>query len=230
MRKYLLIICISILAASSSQAQVSIGVGGRMGYGYGMGRVGMGYGRPYPSQRRRNQNEPKFDPVIHFSIGYGYPNLDGSQLASFYNYGRGTLSQTGPVTASLDYQYSRSSSVGLMVTHGQVSADYYDYNNPSGPPVLNGKLDNWSVMVNFVNYIPTTGKIEPYFRTAGGLNIWNQQYTDASGNKQNLVGDQNQLAYQLGLGARFPLSKNTGFFLEAGYGKYILHGGLSFKL
>jgi hypothetical protein len=37
------------------------------------------------------------------------------------------------------------------------------------------------------------------------------------------------LAYQVGLGANFKLSPNAGFFIEAGYGKYILNGGLSLK-
>jgi len=39
------------------------------------------------------------------------------------------------------------------------------------------------------------------------------------------------LAYQVSFGAKFHLSKEAGLFLEAGYGKYILNGGLalSFK-
>jgi hypothetical protein len=47
-----------------------------------------------------------------------------------------------------------------MVTHGQVSANYFNYNN-AATPALNGSLDNWSVMLNLMNYVPTNGKVAP---------------------------------------------------------------------
>ena len=226
MRKYLLLIMVlssGFALSSSAQVGIGIGVGPRPGYGYG-------YGRPQPRRVIRRQNQPKFDPVVHFSLGYGYPNLDANQMAGFYNYYRGNLTQTGPITGAIDVQYSRTSSIGVMVTHGQVSAPYYNFNN-SATPALTGSLDNWSVMLNLMNYIPTgTNTVSPYFRTAIGLNIWKQDYTDASGSKLGYLGDLNQFAYQVGLGVNFNLSKNTALFLEGGYGKYIAHGGLSFKL
>lgn len=228
MRKYLFVaifVTSGLLETASAQVGIGIGVGPRYGYGGGM------YGRAYPRQPRRVQRQalPPFDPIVHFSIGYGFPNVDANQLAGFYNYYRGPLTQTGPVTASLDYQYSRYASAGILVTHGQVSANYFDYNNPS-TPALNGSLDNWSVMLNLMNYIPTNGRVAPYFRTAIGVNIWKQDYTYANGSKLYNLPDPSQFAYQVGLGANVSLSRNTGLFLEAGYGKYILHGGLSFKL
>jgi len=230
MRKYLLITLFlsSALADQAfSQVSIGVGVGPRMGYG---GYSPM-YGRPYPRRRQqKDPNAPKFTPIVRFSLGYGYPNLDKSQMASFYNYSLSNIKQTGPITGALDYQYSQSSSIGLMVSHGQVSGSYYDYNNPTGPPVMNGSLDNWSVMVNMMNYMPGGEKVTPYFRTAVGINIWTPNYSDAVGNKVNGLSDPNQLAYQISLGANIHLSKNTGLFMEAGYGKYIVQGGLSFKL
>jgi len=230
MRKYLLIIVVlGTVGFNPASAQVGIGIG--VGPRFGNGSMGGRYGSQYPVRRQqKRQQAPKFDPVVHFSLGYGYPNLDQNQLAGFYNYYKGNITQTGPLTGALDVQYSKTASLGVMVTHGQVNASYYDYNNPTGPPVLTGSLDNWSVMLNLMNYLPSGGKIEPYFRTAIGVNIWKQNYTDASGNKLGLVSDPNQLAYQIGLGAKFHLTKNASFFMEGGYGKYILHGGLSFKL
>ncbi len=230
MRKYLLITLFLFSVSADfaySQVSIGVGVGPRMGYG-GYGPV---YQRPYqPRRLPKSQNQPKFDPIIRFSLGYGYPNLDKSQMASFYGYSLGNIKQTGPITGSLDYQYSQNSSIGLMVTHGQISGSYYDYNNPTGPPVMSGSLDNWSVMVNMMNYMPGSEKVAPYFRTAVGINIWTPNYTDAIGNKMNGLSDPNQLAYQVSLGANIHLSKNTGLFMEAGYGKYIVQGGLSFRL
>jgi len=60
------------------------------------------------------------------------------------------------------------------------------------------------------------------------VNTWKQDYIDAAGNKLNYIEKPSELAYQAGLGAQFSLSDNARIFLEAGYGKYILHGGLSF--
>jgi opacity protein-like surface antigen len=224
MRKYvLMMIVFSAGLVEFASAQVIISPG----YPHG------GYGRPYPSRtpRRiiRRQPQPKFDPVVHFSLGYGYPNLDANELAGFYNYYRGPVTQTGPITGAVDIQYSRTSSIGVMVTHGQVSANYFNYNN-SATPALSGSLDNWSVMLNLMNYVPSNGRISPYLRTAIGLNVWKQDYTDANGNKMGYLSDLNQFAYQVGLGVNIHLSKNTGIFMEGGYGKYIVHGGLSFKL
>ncbi|MDB5210883.1 MAG: porin family protein [Sediminibacterium sp.] len=224
MRKYWLLMAVfSVGFMEFASAQVIISPGYPRG----------GYGRSYPSRQPRRivkrQLQPKFDPVVHLSLGYGFPNLDANELAGFYNYYRGPVTQTGPITGAIDVQYSRSSSIGLMVTHGQVSANYFNYNN-STTPAMNGSLDNWSVMLNLMNYAPTNGIVAPYLRTAIGLNVWKQDYTDANGNKMGYLSDLNQFAYQVGLGVNIHLSKSTGIFMEGGYGKYIVHGGLSFKL
>ena len=225
MNKYLvsLLICTFCFSALA-EAQVGVYIGPRIGYGPGYGR-----GYRHRPQRPTQRNLPKFQPTVNVSFGYGFPNLDKDQLPDFYNLYKGTTtSQTGPVTGAIDYRFSRNMSIGVLVTHGNVSVPYYSYNEPSSP-VFTGSLENWSVMLNFMRYIPATEKISPYLRTAIGINAWQQSYTDAQGNKINMDGAPSQLAYQVGLGANFYLSKNAGLFLEAGYGKYILHGGLTFK-
>lgn len=220
-----------VLGIKFSIAQVSIGVG--VGRGFGYGRFGGYYGNSmnrynrYPQRARRDSIMPKFDPKISFSIGAGYPNLDVNQLAGFFNYYKGNASQSAPIIGSIDYQYSRTSSIGLMVTHGQVNAPYFDF---AGNQVFTGSLDNWSVMVNMMNYIPTRSIVEPYIRTAVGVNIWNQNYIDQSGNKMGYVSEPGMLAYQISLGANFSLSKNLKFYSEVGYGKYILQAGMKFQI
>jgi hypothetical protein len=228
MRIYLFSIILAgalISSGASAQVGIGIGVGPRMGFGGGYGGMRGGYPR-----RQKREQQPKFTPIVNLSFGYGFPNLDRTLLPDFYNYSRGSVTQTGPITGAIDVQYSRTASIGLMVTHGQVSSPYYDYNNLSGPPSMNGTLDNWSVMLNFIRYMPVSPSFTTYLRTAIGINIWNETYTDASGNKLPLTTDPSQLAYQIGLGAKWNFTKSTGLFMEAGYGKYILHGGLTFRL
>lgn len=232
MKKYILSSFVLLfLGIQFSYAQVSIGVG--VGRGYGYGRYGGYYGTSmnrynrYPQRARRDSLMPKFDPKISFSLGAGFPNLDVNQLAGFFNYYKGPASQSVPIIGSIDYQYSRTSSIGLMVTHGQVNATYFDY---SGNQALTGSLENWSVMLNLINYMPTNSIVEPYIRTAVGFNIWNQNYVDASGNKMGYVSEPSMLAYQISLGANFSISKNLRFFTEAGFGKYIVQAGLKFQI
>ena len=197
-----------------------------------MMRPGMGsrYYRARPG-RRYHSNFPEYKPTVNFSLGYGFPNLDKTFLPEYYSVYMGSTSQKGPVTGAVDYQFSRNMSIGLMVTHGTVSAPYFNYNTTSNPPEFTARYDNWSFMVNLVRYLPVNSRtIEPYIRTAIGINAWKQEYTDVNGSKiPGLNADLPDLAYQAGIGAKFNLAKNAGVFVEAGYGKYILHGGVALK-
>ncbi|MBS1565991.1 MAG: outer membrane beta-barrel protein [Bacteroidetes bacterium] len=186
------------------------------------------YYRFGPRPRRyREQRAEYFQPVVHLNLGYGFPNLDKYVLPDFYHADMGSPSYTGPLTASVDYQFSRRMGIGVLVTHGTVSAPYYDYSNPTNTPDFKGHLNNTAVMLDLVRYIPAGPVVTPYFRTAIGVNIWQQSYTDASGAQVADGGDLPALAYQVSLGANFKLSKQAGLFIEAGYGKYILNGGLA---
>lgn len=211
-RAVCLLAVILTLAGTAAEAQ----------YGYGYGRFG-------PRPRRDRQPEEYFKPVLHVNLGYGFPNLDKYLLPDFYQTDRGSSSQTGPFVGSIDYQFNRRMSIGVLVTHGTVSAPYYDYNNGSNTPDFTGKLNNTSVMLDLVRYIPAGTVVTPYLRTAIGVNIWQQNYTSGSGQQVTDGVDLPALAYQLSFGATFHLSKQAGLFVEAGYGKYILNGGLAFS-
>ncbi len=184
--------------------------------------------RPYPRRYERNYQLPNFKPTVNFSFGYGFPNLDRYNLFGFPNQYQGSVSQTGPVFGAVDYQFNRAMSIGAMVSYGKVSAPYYNYGNNA--LAFNGKSETWAIMLNFVRYFPAGEKVSPYLRTAIGVNIGQQNYTDTSGNKVLSSDNSSTLAYQTSLGVKFKLSKQTGLFIEAGYGKYILSGGLTLKL
>jgi hypothetical protein len=193
---------------------------------------GMFFG-PRPRYRRENANArplPKFKPAFHLSAGFGFPNLDKYQLAQFYNAYQGSASQSGVFMGSFDYQFSRFMGIGLMGSYGKVTAPYYDYSSSTTVPTFTGTLENWSIMLNLMNYIPTYNRnITPYIRTAIGVNNWNQNYVDATGAKVAIAGNPSDLAYQVSFGSRFYFTDNASFFAEAGYGKYILSAGLFFK-
>lgn len=195
-------------------------------------RVSPGYRRPpmrqAPTQQKKKQSN--FEPTLNFSAGYGYPNLDKDQFADFFNRYQGTVSQTGPINAAIDYRFSKNMSIGIAGTYGKVSVPYYSFQTGSDIPDFTGTLKNYSIMLNILSYIPANNQhFEPYLRTAIGLNIWDQQYLDASGASAAVVSEPSQFAYQVALGTDIQLSKRSAFFVEAGYGKYIVNGGLKLK-
>ena len=182
-----------------------------------------------PARISKPKTEP-FQPTVNLTFGYGFPSTDQYALASFSNTYKGNIRQTGPFTGTLDFQFSPNMSIGVMGTYSKLSAKYYDNSATNlAPPSVYANLESSSVMLNFVNYIPAGLYVTPYFRTAAGINIWKQDYTDANGYKMNDVEKPSAFAYQGSFGARFKLSKQAGIFLEAGYGKYIVNGGLSLK-
>lgn len=64
---------------------------------------------------------------------------------------------------------------------------------------------------------------------ATGLNRWKEKYTDANGKEVFVKSVANVLAYQVTPGGKFELANHAGIFAEAGYGKYIVQGGLYFQ-
>jgi hypothetical protein len=190
-------------------------------------------GKPV-THRDRYRNHPQrtirsvthFEPTVNVSFGYGFPNVDQYRMAEFYNAYKGNASQTGPFMAALDYQFSPFMSIGVMATYGKVSAPYYYTDNNDR---FTGKLENTALMLNLVNYIPAGSAVSPYIRLAAGANIWQQDYRDEHGLPLDYIVKPSAFAYQASLGAKFNMSERAGLFVEAGYGKYILNGGLAFK-
>ncbi len=199
-------------------------------YGGGGFYMQRGYARPPYRRQHYQQKLPPFKPTFNFSIGYGFPNLDKNYMAEFYNDYKGNSTQTGPVTAALDYQFSRFTSIGVMGTYGKVTTPYINYNSTTGTPDFTGKLENWSVLFNMISYFPSyENTVSPYIRTAIGVNNWKQDYTYPNGSKAAVADDPTSLAYQVSIGAKFNFAPNAGFYIEAGYGKYIASAGLTFR-
>ncbi|MDH7461603.1 hypothetical protein QEG73_09945 [Chitinophagaceae bacterium 26-R-25] len=202
-------------------------------YYYGPGMGGGVYMHPAPPHyRQRKPQQPKlppFEPALHLNLGYGFPNLDQYYMADFYGAYKGNPSQVGPINASLDYQFSRYMSLGVMGMYGKVNMPYYDYNTYG--QAMRGTLEGWTIMANMMNYIPAGPHVMPYLRVAMGVNIWNQDYVDYdAGVKVNYVQHPPDFAYQFSFGCKFNVSEHMGLFVEGGYGKYIMNAGLSFKL
>jgi hypothetical protein len=225
MKKQITLVSILLLLiAGAAEAQY---------YGGGGMYMQRGYRRQPPPQHRyqhrQKEKAPAFKPTVNFSVGYGFPNLDKDYLVDFNGSYKGTPTQKGPVTGALDFQFSRYNSIGVMGTYGKVSTPYIDYTSGNGLPAFTGNLENWSIMFNMMSYFPSYQTVSPYIRTAIGINNWKQNYTYPDGSKAAIADNPSSLAYQVSIGTRFNLSPNAGFYIEAGYGKYIVNGGLTFR-
>ena len=234
-----IIAILSCMMVSEAGAQMHFGFGG----GFGGGRY---YNRPYPQRHYTTNNnnsnkekkeESKFVSTVNIAVGFGYPNLDKYQLPDMTNigvgYNKGNYQKTGTYFANLDYQFSRFTSIGLMGSYGTTSVPYYAIGAaPTDAPIYNGSLTSWSIMANMINYFEPVdqAKVNGYLRFAAGVNVWDQKITNANtGVNRNDISDPSEFAYQISLGADFNLSPRAALFVEAGYGKYILAGGLKFK-
>lgn len=220
--KKLLSLTFFLLVLQAVQAQYG-GVYISPRFGYSMGY--RPHRNPYNAWR-----DSTFKPSLNISIGYGFPNLDKYQFAQTYQYYNQPYTAIGPVMGSVDYRFSRATAIGLLITSGSSKADYYDYNSSGNQPSFTGTLNSTAIMLDLVNYMPVNNpKVTPYLRTALGVNVWNERYTDGSGNKMNFSSNPSDFAYQISLGSNFYIADHFGFFVEAGYGKYILNAGLSLK-
>jgi opacity protein-like surface antigen len=196
-------------------------------YGGGYGGYGR-YGRAREYRQQQIRDLENFKPSLDVSIGYGFPNLDKNLLNDFYGYYPGSTTQTGPIIASVDYHFAPRMAIGVMVNYGKVSRPYYDYS--SGEQNFTGSLTNTAVLLNFTRYMGSTSStVVPYTRTAIGFNTGEAKYVNNDGSKAANTDDGTTLAYQLGLGVQINATKNGGFFVEAGYGKYIVAGGVKLK-
>ncbi len=63
------------------------------------------------AQRPPHRNQPQFVPSVNVSVGYGFPDLDRNYLPDFYGMNRGNSSQSGVITGSVNYQFSRKMSI-----------------------------------------------------------------------------------------------------------------------
>ncbi len=148
-------------------------------------------------------------------------------MAEFLNYYPGKAVQQGPYIGSLDYQFNRSTAIGVTVNYGKITLPYYYANDIT--TAVTGKLENTAVMLNLTRYMPGSKVVAPYFKTAIGINFPHSSYTTATGAAAIIPADENTLAYQASLGVKFNMSQRAGLYVEAGYGKYIVAGGLALK-
>jgi hypothetical protein len=163
-----------------------------------------------------------------FSIQYGFPNTIKNNLESFIGFTQTNKKSIGPVSIAYEYHINPLLSLGISISYGSYSADYKDILNLGA--AFKGTLRNTALLLQSTKYFETDKKILPYAKGSIGLNLWSGEYKTASGNDYQNFNAPTPLGYNAVVGIKYGFSRQTFGYLEAGYGKYVVAAGVSFRL
>lgn len=119
-----------------------------------------------------------------------------------------------PVSVSVDYALTDEWSVGGTIAYAKTHLDY------QGSSLVD--VSNFIVGIRGLYHLFIISSLDTYGGAMLGYNI--AKVSDQSSNIK-----VNGLAYTLLVGGRYRLSKNTGLFLELGYGIASVNFGLNIK-
>lgn len=174
------------------------------------------------------------------SVGIGGPNLvkklfELSATDGFSEEADAKVTGVGPY--HVKYEYGVSKHIGIGLSAGFVTVGYdrafqgYDYvNNVSVPAKETFSLTNF-VFVPRINFHMGSNKyVDPYFGLGAGYQLYNLKYTntDPSG-LSTFAFPASGLAMEVVFGTRIMFSQNLGIYIETGYAKSLMQGGLTLK-
>ncbi|HTJ10472.1 MAG TPA: hypothetical protein VL547_00525 [Dinghuibacter sp.] len=157
---------------------------------------------------------------VSFSVGAGLPNLDTRYLPAFDGMSMGGVTRSAVVTGSLMCRVTRRLEAGVTTTYGSVSASYSEPGSV-GFSGFSGKLEDWTIMATLQRTFPMGRRVSAYIKTALGAHLWTQSYTEPGAS-----ADLPVLAKQVCGGVRLRCLRRAGLFVEAGYGEYVVLGGI----
>lgn len=168
------------------------------------------------------------------SLAYGFPNLGAVVLNTYEDYNAYSVSGIGPIHLKYDYALSDKISLGVSIGYVSFKAkwtyDYYDYNTFT----TQAYDESWTgsslgILARFNYHFATSEKLDPYVGLGAGYNSWTFKFeSDYPGAiESSLVLPP--IGFEGGVGVKYFFSDNVGAYLELGYGKSLLQGGIAFK-
>lgn len=163
-----------------------------------------------------------------FSVQYGLPNIIKNSLESVFGFNRTNKKKFGPVSIAYEYHVNELMSLGISVSYGSYSADYKDAIGAG--LAFNGTLRNTALLLQSTKYFESDKKALLYAKGSIGLNLWSGEYKKPDGTDFNNFNAPTPLGYNAVVGVKYGFSANNYGYIEAGYGKYVVAAGISFKL
>jgi opacity protein-like surface antigen len=168
------------------------------------------------------------------SIGYGFPNI-GKAIFNVYDiYTDFKVTGFGPM--HVKYEYGVSDKIGMGVSVNIVSSKVswiesgYG-SNDSLSYEHRIKSNAYSILARMNIHFATQAKIDPYW--GFGLGYSGRKYTYSSDDPNDLqvIALKNliPIGFESTVGCRFYFTDNIGAYIEAGFSKSIVQGGLVAK-
>lgn len=176
--------------------------------------------------------------AVAFTAGYGYPNwgqiginiiLDSSIYQRYSPY-----KSVGPIHFRGEYGLSKSIGLGLSVNYnsfgGQWFRDYYQYLGYSKFYSENMSVKSISLMARFNLHFAVSNQVDPYCGIAAGYKLITYKYhSDYPGVVYDYTGGL-PVGFETTIGIRYYFSDIVGIYVEMGFAKSIIQGGISLKL
>jgi len=168
----------------------------------------------------------KKDQFISFQ--HGFPNTIKNSLESFFGFDQTNKKSIGPVSIAYEYHIKPEFSIGINLSYASYSADYKDVFGFSA--AFTGKIRNTALMIHSIKYFQNESKYLIYAKGNVGLNLWSGEYRSANGDEYKNFNAPTPVAYNAMVGVKYGLTSSIYPYIEAGYGKYVVAAGISFKL
>jgi opacity protein-like surface antigen len=170
------------------------------------------------------------------SIGYGFPNLGKSFFKTYESYSDYKVTGFGPM--HIKYEYGVSDKIGLGLSVNIVTFKVAWTETPWSSADSTASYEHrikssaYSALARMNLHFATQAKIDPYW--GFGLGYSGRKYTyetddpnypDDTFSLTNLI----PLGFESTIGCRFYFTDNIGAYIEAGFSKSIVQGGLVAK-
>lgn len=168
------------------------------------------------------------------SIGYGFPNLGKSLFNTYNEYTDFKVAGFGPM--HIKYEYGVSDKIGIGVSVNIVTFKVAWTEDAYGPNDTKRyehriKSSAYSILARLNTHFATQEKIDPYW--GFGIGYSGRKYANSSDDPnytaditfKNLI----PIGFESTLGCRFFFTDIIGAYIEVGFSKSIVQGGLSAK-
>ncbi|MEO5643543.1 MAG: hypothetical protein ABIQ40_12760 [Bacteroidia bacterium] len=169
------------------------------------------------------------------SIGYGFPNLGKSIFNTYNTYNDFKVSGFGPM--HVKYEYGVSDKIGIGVSVNIVTFKVawteapYSYSDSTVAYEHRIKSSAYSALARLNIHFATQEKIDPYWGI--GIGYSGRKYTYSSDDPNYTSGialtNPIPIGFESTLGCRFFFTENIGAYIEVGFSKSIVQGGLVAK-
>ena len=178
--------------------------------------------------QQKNNSFPFKKKDQFFSVQYGFPNTIRNSLESFIGFNQTNKKSLGPFSVSYEYHINDLMSIGLNLSYASYSADYKDALGFG--LAFKGTLRNPAILLQSIKYFESDSKAMLYAKGSIGINLWSGEYKRPDGSDYQNFNAPTPLGYNAVVGVKYGFAPDIFGYIEAGYGKYIVAAGLSFKI